>query len=45
MKAAKLWAAYVAVLIGVESVEDFEEKFKALPESEQAAWVAASEVK
>lgn len=34
------WAAYAASLTGVDSVEDAEAKFNALPDTEQAAWAA-----
>ena len=40
MLGAKAWAAYTAAIVGAQ-VEDFEQKFSGLAESERNAWAAA----
>lgn len=39
MPGAKAWAAYTAAIVGAP-VEDFEQKFSSLAESERNAWAA-----
>lgn len=39
MPGAKAWAAYTAAIVGAQ-VEDFEQKFSGLAESERNAWAA-----
>ncbi len=42
MLGAKAWAAYTAAIVGAQ-VENFEQKFSGLAESERNAWAAAQD--